>query len=361
MNAALVLNVGSSSLKWSVFDDAGNEVSSGKTESLSPGEPFAKVFERAFRDAPPVRAVGHRFVHGGARFRASVRVDDAVRAALGELVPLDPLHMKPAVEVLDLARARWADAAHVAVFDTAFHATIPEEAARYAIPEPWTLGGTVRRYGFHGLSVDHATGRASAILGRTPDRLVVLHLGSGCSITAVSRGRSVDTTMGFTPLEGLMMGTRSGSIDPGLLLHVMTALGLDPAAAREGLESRSGLLAIAGSADLRAVLRDADGGSAKARLAYAMFVHGIVRYTGAMIGSLGGLDALVFTGGAGENSARLRADAAAAFAFAGVEIDARANEACVPDASIGRGRVPVMVVVAREDLVILREIRAIGL
>jgi acetate kinase len=361
MRRALVLNVGSSSLKWSVLEEASREASASRTVSWSPGETIAAAFERCVGDVGSVEAIGHRFVHGGSKFTSSVRVDDAVRAELGDLVVLDPLHMRPAVEVLDLARRRWPGVPQVAAFDTAFHATLPEEAARYAIPREWTAEGTVRRYGFHGLSVDHAVERTRSMLGEMPPRMLVLHLGSGCSITAVASGRSIDTTMGFTPLEGVMMGTRSGSVDPGLVLHVMTTLGLDAAAMREGLESRSGLLGVSGSSDLRVVLKEADSGAAGAKLGYAMFVHSVRRGAGGMLGSLGGVDALVFTGGAGENSPRLRGDVAAAFAFAGVEIDPVANEGCTPDASIGRGRVPTVVVKAREDLVILREIRGLGL
>ncbi len=356
MDRVLVINVGSSSLKWSVLEAVSGRIVASRTENRGGPEASAAVFARAIGDVPPVDAVGHRFVHGGPRLTSSVVVDPDVRAELGELVELDPLHMKPAIETLDLARERWPDVSHVAVFDTAFHATIPEEARTYAIPKEWAQASGARRYGFHGLSVDHAVRRATAMLGQTPRKLMVLHLGSGSSITAVAAGRSIDTTMGFTPLEGVMMATRSGSIDPGLVLHLVAKLGLDAASVRAGLESRGGLLAVSGSPDLRQVLAEGDRGSAAAKLAYAMLVHSVRRCAGAMLGSLGGLDAVVFTGGIGENSSRLRADVASAFAFAGVRLDPTANEACTPDASIGQGNVAVLVVSAGEDAVILREV-----
>ena len=359
LRRVLVLNCGSSTLKWSVLDASDESTLDGGTERWldASAEPVRAVLERAGEPD----AVGHRIVHGGTSFRHTVRVDAAVRAGLESLVELDPLHMRRALAAVDAVGARRPSLPQFAAFDTAFHATLPEAAAGYALPFEWTERWGLRRFGFHGLSVAHSTERARALTGRTPPRLVVCHLGSGCSVTAVRDGRSIDTTMGFTPLEGLMMGTRSGSVDPGLLLHLQSRHGLGAAELREALTERSGLLGVSGvSGDLREVLAAADAGSARAALAYQRFVLSATRAIGAMVAVLGGIDVLVFTGGIGENSPRARRDLASSLRFAGAQLDDAANEAATTDRDVAgaSSAVRILVVCAREDRVILREVLA---
>jgi acetate kinase len=324
----LVVNAGSETMKLSVVaEDESSEVVNG------------------FVDAD---AVGHRIVHGGERFREPTIVDDGVAAALEALVPLAPLHNRPAVSALKEARAALPDVPHVAVFDTAFHATLPDEAAVYAVPREWGI----RRFGFHGLSVQWAAERVAA------RRLVVCHLGGGSSVTAVLDGRSADTTMGFTPLEGVPMTTRSGSIDPGALLYVQRERGLSPDALDHALNFESGLAALSGtSGDLREVLGAGESG----RLALDVFAHRVAAAVAAMAASLGGLDALVFTAGIGERSPDARAAICGRLAFLGVELDERANAGATADALVSTGGSPVAVhvVAAREDAVIARETRRV--
>jgi acetate kinase len=284
-------------------------------------------------------------------------INAEVRRALGELLTLDPLHMRPALAGIDAVSEAFPGVVQVGAFDTAFHATLPDAAAGYALPYEWSERWGLRRFGFHGLSAAHSLGRVRALLGRTPPRLIICHLGSGCSVTAVADGRSVDTTMGFTPLEGVMMATRAGSVDPGLLLYLQLQHGVSAAELFATLEERSGLLGVSGvSADLRRVLEAADGGAARARLAYERFVLSVRRAVGAMSGVLGGVDTLVFTGGIGENSARVRADVAAALGFAGLRLGADSGGTGDRLISSGESRIAALVVHAREDLVILDEV-----
>ncbi len=356
-----MLNVGSSSLKWSVVGLDGEVHPLGGTEPALPSESAgcrARVAAVAAR-AGEVQAVGHRWVHGGSVFRRAVVIDDEVRAALAGLVELDPLHARPALAAIDAARAVLPGVPHVAAFDTEFHATLPEDAAIYPLPEEWNTRYAIRRYGFHGLSVAYAVGRARGLLGALPRRLVVAHLGSGSSITAVLDGRSIDTTMGMTPLDGMMMATRSGALDPGVVLH-LAARGLSWDQIEEGLQHRSGLSTAApGAGDLREVRRKAEAGDAQARLALAQLLRYWRRTCGAMVGSLGGLDGLVFTGGIGEHDARFRADASLALAYAGLALDEGANVQGEGDRRISPTNAPVavLVVTAREDLQVAQEIR----
>ena len=288
-----------------------------------------------------VDAVAHRVVHGGPRFREPVVIDDDVRAAIEELEALAPLHNAPALRAIEQAQRALPDVPHIAVFDTAFHATIPDEAATYAIPQRWRDWG-VRRYGFHGLSVQWSAERV-----RVP-RLVVCHLGGGSSITAVRDGRSVDTTMGFSPLEGVPMTTRSGSVDPGALLYLLRKRGLDADTLDHELNLESGMKALAGgTGDMREV-----GG-----LALDVFVHRVAAAVAAMVAALDGLDALVFTAGIGENSSLVRARVCARLGFLGVELDPAQNESAEPDWTISSGPVAVHVVRAREELVAARAAR----
>jgi acetate kinase len=372
---ALVLNAGSSTLKWSVLE-AGDDlerhggrpdqrpVAAGTVEwqGLAPERQAERVRSllREVPEALTVSAAGHRVVHGGARFRGPARITPEVRQALAALVEIDPLHTPAALAGIDAVTAAAPELPQVAAFDTSFHATLSEAAALYPLPWEWTERYGLRRYGFHGLSVSYAAGRVAELLGGSPLRLLVCHLGSGCSLTAVAGGRSVDTTMGLTPLEGVMMATRSGSVDPGLLLHLQRRCGLDLDALEDGLQQRSGLAGVSGAGgDLRQVLAAAAAGSRRADLAYDLFVHSLVRNAGAMIAVLGGLDAVVLTGGIGEHSARLRGDFLARLAFAGVRVDAAANETAAGDREISPAGAAVraFTIEAREDLAVLREMR----
>ena len=363
MKRVLVLNAGSSTLKWALLDaateaieDQGNATwQSGGTDSH--GEAARALLARL----PPVDAVGHRVVHGGARFREAVVIDAAVRQAIAELAELAPLHNPAALAGIEAVSAVYPHLPQVAAFDTAFHHTMPEAAAIYAVPAEWTARYGLRRFGFHGLSVSYAVRRAHELLGALPQRLVVCHLGAGCSITAVAGGRSVDTSMGFTPLEGVVMATRSGTIDPGMMLYLLTRQGMTPDDLDQALNHQAGLLGVSGiSDDLRQVLAKADEGHAGARLAVAIFVHSLVRAVGAMSAVLGGLDAIVYTGGIGEHSARIRAELATALGYLGLHLDASANarradadlDIAAPDSAVR-----ALAITAREDLAVLAEMR----
>lgn len=354
----LVLNAGSSTFKWALLPATGpTPIAEGSTAwTAADAASRAAQIRTALAAARAFDAVGHRVVHGGFRFRASVRIDDTVRRALDDLVEIDPLHMPPALAAIDAVAAAFPAVPQVAAFDTAFHGTMSEAAAGYGLPYEWTARYGIRRFGFHGLSVDHAVTQATALLGRQLGRLVVCHLGSGCSVTAVAGGRSVDTTMGFTPLDGVVMATRAGSVDPGLLLHLQLRHGVDAPAMLETLGERSGLLGLSGvSGDLREVVAAMDGGNARATLAYERFVLSVRRAIGQMSGVLGGVDVLAFTGGIGEHSARVRRDTAAA---AGARLDDARNAAVTSDGEVSAADSPVRVVVirAREDLVVRREV-----
>lgn len=358
----LVLNAGSNSLKWSVLDAATERVQTQGATSWAEAEPgrHAAEVRVLLERLPPVNAVGHRVVHGGARFREAVVVDAPVRAAIAALAELAPLHNPAALAGIEAVAGAFPSLPQVAAFDTAFHATIPEAAARFAVPWEWTERWGLRRYGFHGLSVMYAVRRSAELLGAVPPRLVVCHLGAGCSATAVAAGRSADTSMSFSPLDGLMMATRSGSLDPGLLVYLLTHGGVAVGDLDHALNERSGLLGVSGvSADLRAVLAAAGQGSARAELAIAMFVHSIVRTVGAMVAVLGGLDALVFTGGIGEHAARVRREAGAALAYLGLRLDEPRNDARTDDLDVAASdsTVRVLVLTAREDLAVLDEVK----
>jgi len=367
----LILNAGSSSLKWSVLRAADGAVEAQGNESWQDPDPQRHKDEvrAVLGRAGKVDAAGHRVVHGGPTFQQAVIVDDGVRRAIADLADLAPLHNPAALAGIEAVAALDPALPQVAAFDTAFHRTIPERAALYAVPREWTARWSLRRYGFHGLSVSYSVGRGAELLGEVPARLVVCHLGSGCSITAVRDGHSADTSMGFTPLEGVMMGTRSGSVDPGLLLYLQTKQGVTAAELDDTLNDRSGLLGVSGVAgDLRKVQSAIDAGDAQAALAYDMFVYSLVRTAGAMIGVLGGLDALVFTGGIGEHSARVRHDVCQALAYVGVSVPAEEQDSApLPggapaptgdrDIAAPDSRARVLVIAAREDLSVLGEVR----
>ncbi len=298
-----------------------------------------------------VAAVAHRVVHGGADLREPTVIDDDVERRLGELTELAPLHNAPALRAIAEARRLLPNVAHVAVFDTAFHATIPDVAVTYALPRRLRDAFGIRRYGFQGLSVQWASEQVQVA------RLVVCHLGGGCSVTAVRDGRSIDTTMGFTPLEGVPMATRAGSVDPGALLHLLRH-GLTVEELEHALEHESGLLGLSGSSpDVRELEQSDDEA---ALLALDIFCYRVAGSVAAMATALGGLDALVFTAGIGENSARVRGGICARLRPVGVELDETANDSARPDTEIGGpGAVRVFVIRAREDLVAARATRAL--
>ncbi|HLI74694.1 MAG TPA: acetate/propionate family kinase [Acidimicrobiales bacterium] len=364
----LVVNAGSSSLKLSALgpDDA---TIFDQTVPRTRGEADAPALRAALDSVPDVDAVGHRVVHGGAIFERAVVLDARRERELHELADLAPLHNAPALAAVAATQAWRPEIPQVACFDTEFHTTMPAAATQYALPQEWRDWG-LRRFGFHGLSHAYATRRAAHVLGRPPEdlRLVSAHLGAGASLAAVAHGRSVDTTMGFTPLEGLVMATRSGSIDPGALLWVMRHRALSVDQVEEVLERGSGLLGLSGtSADMRAVITAADDGDARAALAVDVYGHRLRALVAAMVAAMDGIDGLVFTGGVGEGSARVRRDACAGLGFLGIRMDEVLNDAPVDDPGSGSDRVvsppgasPAVVVVhAREDLEIARQVRSV--
>ena len=356
----LVVNAGSSSLKLSVLDDD-RTLGEQLLERWS-GDGEREAVRALLDRTGPVDAVGHRVVHGGPGRSGPVLLDDGVVEELAGLVGLAPLHQPPAVAGMRSVGALLPDLPAVACFDTAFHAGLPAAAATYALPREWNERWGLRRYGFHGLSHAYGTARAATILGRdlTGLRVVSCHLGAGASLCAVREGRSVDTTMGYTPLEGLAMRTRSGSVDPGLLLWLQEHGGLSAGELHEALHRSSGLAGLSGtSGDLRDVLGAAAQGDASARLAYDVFVHRLAREAAGMTASTGGLDLLVLTGGIGEHSPAVRASLADRLAHLGVALDGAANEAASSDADISApsAAVRTVVVTAREDLQIAAEVR----
>jgi acetate kinase len=357
----LVVNAGSSSVKLRVVE--GDDAIATTADLGPPGADLGDHLAEFVGRAGPLDAAGHRVVHGGARFRDAVVVDGATRAELEEVSALAPLHNPPALAAIDALRRQRPDLISVASFDTAFHATLPAEAVAYALPAAWVDRWGIRRYGFHGLSCRWATGKVAALTGWPPQsgRIVVCHLGAGASVTAVNEGRSVDTTMGFTPLEGLVMATRPGDVDPGALTWLLSQ-GIGRDELDEALEHRSGLAALSGEAggDMRAVLSGRDGGSRAASLAVDVYLHRLRAKIAAMAAALSGLDALVFTGGIGEHAPAIRADTCAPLAWLGVEVDRRANTAndgTDADISAAGAAVRTLVVQAREELVVAQDCR----
>lgn len=351
----LVVNAGSSSLKLRALGTEDEVLASG--DLPPPGDDRAAL--RAFvAELPQVDAVGHRIVHGGERFRGPVRIDDAVEEELQALTDLAPLHQPKSLAALDAVGEALPSLPAVACFDTAFHATLPGAAATYALPAEWRRRHGLRRFGFHGLSHGYASRRAAAILGRDDLRVVTCHLGAGCSLAAVRDGRCVDTTMGFTPLEGLVMATRSGSVDPGMLTWMLRRGLVDAEELERGLDQDSGLKGLAGSGDMREVLEAARGGDGAAALALDVYLRSLRAGIASMAAAMDGLDALVFTGGVGENSAEVREGAADGLGFLGVEVDSARNRAARNDADIGASSpVRVLVVNAREDIEIAGQVR----
>lgn len=374
----LVVNAGSSSLKLRLLDRDDTLLGSVDLPTAGAGydpeavrEALAKLTAAGSATGPStsdgpgsgVDGVGHRVVHGGTRYTGSVLVDDAVRAGLQSLVDLAPLHQPKSIAGFDAVSAALPGVPAVACFDTAFHATMPAAASTYAVPAEWRERHGVRRYGFHGLSHRYAARRAAGLLGRDAAglRVVTCHLGAGASLAAVHSGRSMDTTMGFTPLEGLVMATRSGSVDPGLVLWLQQHLGLSAAEVGDALEHRSGMAGLAGTADMRAVTERAAAGDEAAALALEVYAYRLRGAIAAMAAALSGVDALVFTGGIGENSPVVRGAAVAGLEFLGVAVDSGRNAAAQGDADISANgaAAATLVVAAREDLEIAGEVRRV--
>ncbi|HEX4897056.1 MAG TPA: acetate/propionate family kinase [Candidatus Limnocylindrales bacterium] len=357
----LVVNAGSSSLKLRVLDADDGVVASVDLPAPR-GTTDAGAIETALGALGPIHAAGHRIVHGGTRYSGPVRLDAAVEANLLALTDLAPLHQPKSLAALAAVQAVLPDVPAVACFDTAFHASMPAAATTYAIPPEWRKRWALRKYGFHGLSHAYASRRAAEIVGRPVEelRIVTCHLGAGASLAAVRNGRSIDTTMGFTPLDGLVMATRSGSIDPGLVLWLADHAGMPTEELAATLEHRSGLLGLAGTADMRAILAAEAAGDEAAILALGVYVHRLRASIAAMVAALGGLDVIVFTGGVGEHAPAIRGRVATDLAHLGVVVNPAANDGAEADADIGApdARVRTLVVTAREDLEIAREVRA---
>jgi acetate kinase len=361
----LALNGGSSSLRWGLFEPPSDrELLAGAIEEVrDPRVAWAEA--RSALAALDPDAVGHRVVHGGERFTEAVRIDGAVLEAIEAQTPLAPVHNPRCLLGIREAQQIFPDVPHVAVFDTAFHQTMPPEAYRYALPQWLYEKEGIRRYGFHGSSHRHAAERAAALLGKPLGgfRGATVHLGGGCSIAAIDGGRSVDTSMGMTPLEGLMMGTRSGDVDPAVVLDLAARAELGPERVKRILNEESGLLGVSGvSSDLREVEAAADAGDRHASLARDLFAHRVRRGIGAALGVLGGADAVVFTGGIGERGVRMRARILQRMDGLGLALDAEANRAC--DGREGRisapgSRIAIFVVLAREEWLIARETAAV--
>ena len=344
----LALNAGSSSLKYGLFRVEGSIASGLLGDATHADDPRAmERIAQAMRSAgtPAPHLVAHRFVHGGPHLLHHAFIDGKVEEALKAATLFAPLHMPAALELLRTARMQFPSARHIACLDTAFHCGMPEIASTLALPAQWRSRG-IRRYGFHGLSCASIVRRLRPAL---PERLVIAHLGHGASVTAVRGGRSVDTSMGLTPSGGLIMGTRSGDLDPGVLLYLMRAYGLDLHELEGVVEREGGLLGISGTTGDMRRLHEAAVTDGSARLAVTMFCRAVAKQVASMIVSLGGIDALIFTGGIGEHDAAVRQRVCADLLWADVQLDSAANEAGRGDIGTSGSRCTVSVVSAREE------------
>jgi acetate kinase len=366
----LSLNAGSATLKFGIFGpDSATPLMEATIDHPAVDAAAFDEIERRLRDAgmPSIDAIGHRVAHGGPRLSEAVLIDAGTEREIEQASALAPQHNPVALAGIRMARERWPGLPQVAVFDTAFHAGMPEQASLYAVPQAWRDAG-VRRYGFHGLSHRHVLEAVSASLERSPEdlRIVSCHLGNGASVCAIDRGRSIDTSMGMTALEGLVMGTRSGDLDPGVQGFVARTLGLDAAQIEAALYHDSGLKALSGiGPDLREIEARARQGHAGARTALQVHAYRVRKYIGAYAAAMGGCDAVAFTGGAGENSAALRRRILEGLEFLGVRLDEDRNEsfgasgAAVAELQAPRSQVAVLAVRAREQWVIARETAAV--
>ncbi len=387
----LVVNAGSSSMKYQLLEaDSGVVAASGLIEQIGEAgggrvrhtvggvahedvrtiADAAAAFDalrRAFAahgpdlDARPPIAVGHRVVHGGTRFREATVIDAAVMEALRDLTPLAPLHNPANIVGIEAASAVFPGLPQIAVFDTAFHRTLPAAAYTYAVPLHWREDLGVRRYGFHGTSHEYVSRRCAALHGGSGLGIVVLHLGNGCSACAVLDGDSVETSMGLTPLEGLIMGTRCGDLDPAIAFHVGRAAAMGPGDIEAALNRDSGLKGLTGDNDFRAVVERAEAGDAACLLALDVVTHRLVKYVGAYAAAMGRLDAVAFTGGIGEHSGELRARVLRGLGIFGVELDDDANAGARGETRVTRpgSRVAAYVIPTNEELQIARECAAL--
>jgi acetate kinase len=358
----LVLNAGSSSLKLSLVDEDDTVVANREFEA-GEGRVDEAQLASAIHDMQGIEAVGHRVVHGGPRYSRSVRIDADVIRYLVTVTDLAPLHLPAALAAIASARELLPRTPAVACLDTAFHSRMPSSASTYAIPDEWRHRYGIRRYGFHGFSHAYAARRAAEMLHRSPHelRVVTCHLGAGASLAAVQGGRSVDTTMGFTPLEGLVMATRSGTVDPGALLYLQRHAGLTEPELTEALDRSGGLMALAGTPDMREILSRIAAGDDDAELALDVYIHRLRALIASMAAAMNGLDALVFTGGVGENAATVRAAAVAGLRFLGLEVGPTLNASLGPDSDISApgAAVSTLVIKAREDVEVAREVRRV--
>lgn len=365
----LVLNAGSSSVKYQVFDmntqqvlikgliDRIGEAGSSITNHQAALEQIVAHLNQA---QLPLRAIGHRTVHGGEAFHDAALITPEMIAVMREMIPLAPLHNPANLEGIEVAQRIFPNLPQVAVFDTAFHQTMPPVAYRYALPTSLYDQHKVRRYGFHGTSHQYVAQQAAEYLNKPLKNLnlITLHLGNGCSATAIEKGKSVDTSMGLTPLEGLVMGTRCGDIDPALHFFLARQLKMSQQDLETMLNKQSGLKGLCGVGDMREVQRLADQGDTHAQLAEALFTYHVKKYIGAYYAVLGEVDALIFTGGIGENSARIRALSCANLKGLGIELDLVKNQAStkgISECQSADSRVKVLVVPTNEELAIARQ------
>ncbi|RYZ02434.1 MAG: acetate/propionate family kinase [Myxococcales bacterium] len=351
----LALNAGSSTLKYSVyrFDGAAEvELTSDTLRKAGPAVGAVEEVLAAARIAlgGEPSLVGHRVVHGGSSFTSPVELDEAVLGRIEQLTPLAPLHVPPALSLIRAVIERLPRARHVACFDTSFHRTLPEVARRFALPSELYEGG-VRRYGFHGLSYEYVV---QSLGPNLPRRLLVAHLGSGASMAAILGGRSLDTSMGLTPTGGLPMGTRSGDLDPGVLLHLLKQRGLSAEEVEELVDRESGLKGVAGSSDMSELVSRRNGGDALAFAAVELFSYAVKKQLGAYLAVLGGADCLVFTGGIGEHVPLVRELSLSGLASLGIQLDLEANRRNAPIISAPASPCQVRVVKTNEDLMIAR-------
>lgn len=359
----LVVNAGSSSIKLALLGDddeviAHNEIDAPHVQLNT--EQLTGALSDGLAGAD---AIVHRIVHGGERFHAAAVFTAEVRAELQQLIPLAPLHQPKALAALDSVAQIMGAVPTVVCFDTSFHATLPAAAATYALPASWRERWGLRRYGFHGLSHGWIARRVPQLLGCPSEglRIVSAHLGAGASLCAIRDGVSLDTTMGFTPLEGLVMATRSGSVDPGLILWLLGQGSLRESDVTWALEHDSGLLGLSGSADMREIIERRADGDGEAALAFDVFIHRLRGSIAAMAASLGGIDVLAFTGGIGEHAVAVRAATADSLSFLGVELDLERNASAHDDRDISAegARVSTLVITAREDLEMAHQTRAL--
>jgi acetate kinase len=364
--SVLVLNSGSSSVKYAVVDaDSGATVADGIVERIGEGEvpdhaaALEVVFDELADDMVGLVAVGHRVVHGGPDLYEPTVVDDALIAKLNELSPLAPLHNPPAVLGIEVARKALPDLPHIAVFDTAFFHDLPPAASTYAIDRDIAAQWHIRRYGFHGTSHQYVSEQAAAFLDVPLGSLsqIVLHLGNGASASAILGGRPVETSMGLTPMEGLVMGTRSGDIDPGVITYLSRTAGMSVEEIETMLNRHAGLLGLGGEIDFRVVHQRIESGDEAAQLAYDVYIHRLRKYIGAYLALLGGADAITFTAGVGENDAAVRRDALSSMSALGIELDEHLNTSPAKAArriSADNSPTTVLVIPTNEELAIAR-------